>query len=193
MAVDWLKLKTEYIKDPSLSVDAVAKKHGVNPSYARYIAGQQKWSEQRDKIQHKTSEKLAEKLPETLSEVKLRHARIGRNLQSTAMIAILGSEEKGIKPLRPQNFQDAANALVKGVNIERMALGLNEKEVKDEIYQKFSQFTFIFNLSNDELSNFIKSAFTGGENPSGIIGETVSENPREEGGGQPLASPAVSG
>lgn len=191
MAVDWLKLKTDYIKDPSASVDSIATKHGVNPSYARYIAGQQKWKDERDRIQQKTSEKLAEKLPESLAEVKLRHARIGRNVQSTAMRALAGDIAQGIKPIQPSSYGEAVGAIVKGVQLERQALGLNDKEVMDEVVAKFQQFTFIFNLGDDELRRFISAIEPGGTTPDQSTGHAALPASTEGADGGSVGAPSV--
>lgn len=193
MAVDWLKVKTEYLKDGKQSIDDVAKKFGINPSYCRYIASQQKWKDEKDKVQQKANERLTEKLPETIADVKLRHARIGRNLQSTGLTAILGDAAKGIKGIKPASYGEASNAVIKGIMIERVALGLNEKEVQDEVYQKFSQFTFIFSLKKDELLNFIRSAFSRGSNEGGAVGTAIPAVTGEAGGSDTMGTASIPG
>ena len=193
MAFDWLKVKTDYLTNGSYTLEDVAKKHGINYSYLRFVAGKENWSEDREKIMQKTSDRIAEAIPETLADVKLRHARIGRNLQSTGLIAILGDKDKGLNGIKPTNFGEAVNAIVKGINLERVSLGLNEKEVQDEVYQKFSQFTFIFNLNTDELQNFIRSAISRGSVALGATSQPVLENSGENAAGPDMGAAPVSG
>jgi hypothetical protein len=170
MAIDFLKIKAEYIKDRNATHKSLAEKYGINASYLSFIASKNHWREERDRIQEKAEEKLSEKLPETIADVKIRHARIGRNLQNTALRALIGDEQKGIKPVLPTGYGESVNAIVKGVTIERQALGMNDKEIQDEVIQKFQAFTFIFHLGDDELQRFIGSINSGGS----IEAESVS-------------------
>jgi hypothetical protein len=52
---DWLKIKTEYLATPTTSLELLAQKHGINPSYLRYVASREKWVKQRQ-VKHKTTE-----------------------------------------------------------------------------------------------------------------------------------------
>lgn len=193
MAVDWLKIKTEYLKEQKTSLRDVAAKHKVNPSYLMYVAARDGWKKEKDEAHAKAEQKLSERMPETIAEVKLRHARIGRNLQSSGLIAIIGDERNGLKPLRPKSYGEATLAVTKGVLLERQALGMNEKEVQDEVYQKFSQFTFIFSLSKDELLNFIRSALSRGSTQGGNVGTAIPAVAGEDAGSQSMGSAPVSG
>lgn len=188
MAADWLKIKTDYIKDPTSSLRKIAEKYHVNPSYLMYVAAKEKWKDKKDEVHAKAEQKVSEQLPETIAQIKLRHARIGKNLQAIGLQAFAGEDK-----VKVNSAGEAINAMVKGVNIERQALGLNEKEVQDEVYQKFSQFTFIFNLNGTELQNFIRSAISRGGSAIGAISESAPNNSTEETTGNGMGTASVPG
>lgn len=150
MKVDWLKAKIDYIKDETYTLSDVAAKYGIDYGHLRNVAGQEKWVELRDEIKLKSDKRLTEIVSETIAQVNIRHAGIGKALQGIGLEAIKGG-------LRPNTFKDARLAVINGVSIEREALGIKQQEVKDEIYQKFQQFAFIFTLKEDELKHFIRS------------------------------------
>lgn len=72
MAVDWLKIKTEYINDQNASYRKLADKYGVNKDTIAVRAKNENWKALRDKqtddIQAKTIQKTAEKIAEKESD-----------------------------------------------------------------------------------------------------------------------------
>lgn len=79
MAVDWLRIKTEYING-NVSYRNLAEKHGVSQSAIRKKAAAEKWAaaktEQRNKIGTKTEQKSAEKISDNESEIASIKSRI---------------------------------------------------------------------------------------------------------------------
>lgn len=79
MAVDWLKIKTEYING-SIALRKLAEKHGVSYSQIAKVAASEKWNElrelQRIKTESKTNQKIADKTSEALSEEAAAKVRI---------------------------------------------------------------------------------------------------------------------
>lgn len=71
MAVDWLKIKTEYING-GISYRKLAEKHGIKFSALKDVAVKEKWSEARErhmnKIRTETEQKTVEKISEALSD-----------------------------------------------------------------------------------------------------------------------------
>lgn len=83
MAIDWLKIRLEYINSV-MSYRELAEKHGVSHSTMRKKAASEKWSDariaQRNKIQaraeQKTQEKAASALSQPMAEKAIAKARI---------------------------------------------------------------------------------------------------------------------
>ncbi len=158
MAFDWFKIKTEYLTDRTATLRSVADKHGVALAHIGRVAAAGKWREKKVEMQLKVQQKVIEKLPETIAQIKARHIGTARLVQ-TEMIKLI--ESGNIKS--NSTIADLKSA----IDIERDALGLNDKKQTDEIYEKFSQFNFIFSLKPDELRRFVKSALTRSSNASG--------------------------
>lgn len=157
---DWLEVKTYYLTHPTVTMEELATKFGISFGYLRQVAAAEKWTETKREVQADTDKKVMQAVVETIADVKIRHAKIGKNLQNAAIRSMVDSE--GNLTLKAKSLTEAQLALKTGVQIERDALGLNEKEVKDELYQRFQPFMFVLNLGGDELRRFIKSALSRG-------------------------------
>ena len=109
MAVDWLKIKTEYING-NVALRPLAVKHGVSYSQIAKVAATEKWNDlresQRIKAESKTNQKILEKTSEALSEEAAAKVRIkasmmrlaeGWFVQQEAYIAE-NPEKRGINP-----------------------------------------------------------------------------------------------
>lgn len=109
MAVDWLKIKTEYING-DISYRKLAEKHAIPFPTLRDRATNEGWKEQRDKHRNRvvtrTEQKTAEKTSEALSEEAAAKVRIkasmmrlaeGWFVQQEAYIAE-NPEKRGINP-----------------------------------------------------------------------------------------------
>lgn len=87
MAVDWLKIKTEYING-SIALRKLAEKHGVSYSQIAKVAASEKWNElresQRIKTESKTNQKIADKTSEALSEEVAAKVRIRASMMRLA-------------------------------------------------------------------------------------------------------------
>ena len=148
---DWLKIKTDYFTDRMATLEDIAIKYGVPTKYLHNKAGEEKWREEKDQIWTKAGNKVVQKLPETIAQIKSRHVQIARAMQAKMIEKI-----KNDKIVSKSTFSDLKTA----IDIERDALGFNDKKQTDEVYEKFSQFNFIFALKPDELRRFIESAIT---------------------------------
>lgn len=87
MAVDWLKIKTEYING-DISYRKIAEKYGVPFPTLRDRAVGEKWSEQRNKQRNavvtQTVQKAAEKTSEALSDEAAAKVRIKASMMRLA-------------------------------------------------------------------------------------------------------------
>lgn len=79
MAVDWLKIKTEYING-TISLRKLAEQSGTSYSQIAKIAASEKWIEQRKSqriiIESETNQKAAEKIADSESEVLAIKSRL---------------------------------------------------------------------------------------------------------------------
>lgn len=159
--INWVKARADYIKDSTQTYALLAKKYGVSVDHLTHRAVEEGWTEERRKTTEKAQQKLPEKISESLAQVNARQAGLGKILQHVSA--------ESLKMYKPQSFEDARLGILTGVTIERKALGLDLDEVKNEVYQNFQQFSFIFNLTEDELRRFIKAA-------AARAGWTMTEN-----------------
>lgn len=79
MAVDWLKIKTEYING-NISLRKLAEENAVSYSQIAKVAASEQWKDQREsqriKIESKTNQKAAQKISDNESEIASIKSRI---------------------------------------------------------------------------------------------------------------------
>lgn len=87
MAVDWLRIKSEYVNG-SISYRKLAEKHGIPFSTLRDRAIGEKWSEQRNtqrnKVATKTEQKTTDKISDALSDEAAAKVKIRAGLVKLA-------------------------------------------------------------------------------------------------------------
>jgi len=164
MAHDWLKIRTDYFGNRSLTLFKLAEKYNIPLQVLKNKCAEEKWVDKKKEVWAKAEQKVTEALPESIAQVKIRHVRIARAMQARAIEKI-----KSDKIVSKSTYTDLATA----IEIERDALGLNDKKQSDEQVQKLMQFNFIFSLKPDELRRFIKSAITRGVSAGSGNGNTL--------------------
>lgn len=79
MAVDWLKIKTEYING-NIALRKLAEKHDVSYSQIAKVAAAEKWNDlresQRIKTESVTNQKIIEKISDNESEIAAIKSRL---------------------------------------------------------------------------------------------------------------------
>lgn len=148
--ISWSKALVDYIKDDTSTLADIAAKYGIDYGHLRNVAGQEKWSELREEIKLKSDKRLTEIVTETIADIKIRHANIGKAMQAQGLNAIKAG-------VRPMTANDVRLYVLTGIRIEREALGLDDPDYKDPNYEKFKQFSFIFNMTEEELERFNKA------------------------------------
>ncbi len=87
MAVDWLKIKTEYING-NIALRKLAEKHDVSYSQIAKVAAAEKWNDlresQRIKTESETNQKIIDKTSEALSEEAAAKVRIKASMMRLA-------------------------------------------------------------------------------------------------------------
>ena len=87
MAVDWLKIKTEYING-GISYRKIAEKHGISFAVLKDRAVKEHWADERERhanrIRTATEQKTVEKVSEALSEEAAAKARIKASMMRLA-------------------------------------------------------------------------------------------------------------
>ena len=87
MAVDWLKIKSEYVNG-NISYRKLAEKHGIPFPTLRDRATGEKWSEQRNKQRERvitaTEQKTTDKISDALSDEAAAKVRIKASMMRLA-------------------------------------------------------------------------------------------------------------
>jgi hypothetical protein len=87
MAVDWLKIKTEYVNG-NISLRKLAEKSDISYSQLAKVAASEKWNEaresQRIKTESETNRKTEEKVSDALSDEAAAKARIKASMMRLA-------------------------------------------------------------------------------------------------------------
>ena len=87
MAVDWLKIKTEYVNG-NISLRKLADKSDISYSQLAKVAASEKWNEaresQRIKTESKTNRKTEDKISDALSDEAAAKARIKASMMRLA-------------------------------------------------------------------------------------------------------------
>lgn len=148
--IDWKRAKIDYLTNEELSLSDIAAKYGIDLGHLYNIAAEEKWKELREEIKAKSEEKLKLIVSETIADIKIRHANIGKTMQAQGLNAIKAG-------VRPMTANDIRLYVLTGIRIEREALGLDDPDYKDPNYEKFKQFSFIFNMTMEELERFNKA------------------------------------
>ena len=125
--INWLVARNEYVIDESLSYEDIAQKYGVSKSQVVRVADKEQWQELRAKAKQNATEMLPKKVGESIAEVNERHVQTAKILQTKGMVAIIGDEKNGIKPIPITSFDHARKAVDTGVTMERRALGLDKE------------------------------------------------------------------
>lgn len=68
MRVDWIKARTEYIKDPTISLGAIGKKYGAEEQTVRVKSAEEGWVILRTEFQEEVNRKTTENLQRVASE-----------------------------------------------------------------------------------------------------------------------------
>lgn len=125
--VNWTQALSDYASDEKQSYQTIANKHGVSKRSVVKRAAKENWQLVRRETALKVHQKLPEMAAESIVEVNLRHAYIGRSLQ------ILAIEAMRLKNISPDNQHEAIAALKAGIEIERTALGLDNRKPHQDV------------------------------------------------------------
>lgn len=116
MRVDWTKARTEYIKDPTISLGAIGKKYGIEEQTVRVKSAEEGWVALRTEFQEEVNIKTTENL----------HKAAGEKADSLAKKSRKRSENWNI--LRQQLMLLIANMPVQ--DKDKNNLTLSQEEIK---------------------------------------------------------------
>lgn len=120
--ISWLDIKKAYWEDESSTPAEIAKRFGLPKRLIEVRAKNENWIVLREEIHLRAEERARQLMEDKLSQVKLRHAQIGKMLQAKGIGAI--EDEK--HPQTPKSAKDALKFTVEGVRLEREAEGLDQ-------------------------------------------------------------------
>ncbi|HEV2340113.1 MAG TPA: hypothetical protein VGT05_05180 [Patescibacteria group bacterium] len=119
--IDWNVAYQFFIATSSLSYRDVAEKFNINYDYVKEIGAREKWVEKRDLIQKAALNLMEERTVGEVAKRNIEHIKQSRLLEGSGIEAIA---DKG---LRPQTFMEAVKAIEIGQQLERTALGMDQK------------------------------------------------------------------
>lgn len=128
---DWLKIKREYITNATESLESLAKKHSIPSTSLKARATKEKWALLKEEIQRKAEISIAQEAENDILEVKKRHVRIAKLMQSVGL--------KALENYKPKNSRDARDFIIEGIKIEKQALGLDQNKPVPAIVNIVSQ------------------------------------------------------
>lgn len=162
MAIDWIKIKTEYITDPTSTYRSLAEKYGVSTNTINTHAQDENWQEAREKKQEQLKQEIDKRVTkeriETAVEINKRHAnthlrfeqlstgllnfyideflalkRQYDNAENDQQKAILLSKIQALELGKISKLQDIMTTAING---ERVAEGLPTSVTKSDIFKK---------------------------------------------------------
>ncbi len=119
---NWIKVKMDYISDPTVGLQSLVKKYGMTIATIRKKAKEEAWAILREEIMTKAEKSLAREAGYALIKMKKRHIKIGKILQKVGLEAIT---KKKYVPSKPK---EALGFIAEGLKIERQATGMDEKK-----------------------------------------------------------------
>lgn len=105
--IDWRKAKLEYVSNPELSMEQVAKKYKVAPVHLRDKAAKGKWTEARTKYLQETYDRTLEKLISEGAKNRADMIRMALDVMTESFKVIKKSK------MKPKDHKDAVEAMKK--------------------------------------------------------------------------------
>ena len=118
---NWLEIKKDFLANPTITYQELAKTYKAAPKTIIQKARKEGWLMLRDEIMKRAEERAIQQTEKKLSEIKVRHATVGKMLQSEGVKAIKSGK-------RPRTAKEALQFTTEGVRIEREAEGVEQKQ-----------------------------------------------------------------
>jgi len=128
--INWVVVKEAYIGTKELSLRMVAKKYKISYGQVQRVSKQEGWVQEKDKRWEQASEDAMDKIQDSMSELIVRHAKVGRFFQTVGIKGIRSKFEElvGVKAgkkrrrgLRDFEDKDLIAMVKAGAGIERAA------------------------------------------------------------------------
>jgi len=156
--INWVKAKSDYVGDQTLSLEQLAKNYNVSYGWLRQIAMKENWTKEKEDRQDKAEKDALEKVEGKISDLIIRHVKVARYLQSAGIKylkfildeieELMGSgDEKGARKLIKQLIY---NKIVSPMVLMKMVSeGLKAER---ELYPKQLQISGGITLEGEGLS-----------------------------------------
>ena len=156
--INWVKAKSDYVGDQTLSLEQLAKNYGVSYGWLRQVAMKEGWTKEKDDRQDKAEKDALEKVEGKISDFIIRHVKVARYLQSAGIKYLKfildeveekmqGGDEKGARKLIKQLVY---NKIVSpSVLMKMVSEGLKAER---ELYPKQLQLSGGITLEGEGLS-----------------------------------------
>lgn len=156
--MDWVKAKSDYVADQTISLEQVAKNHGVSYGYLRRVAMKEGWTKAKEERQDNAEKDALEKVEGKISDLIIRHVKVARYLQSAGIKYLKfildeieelmeGGDEKGARKLIKQLIYN--KIITPKVLMNMVSEGLKAER---ELYPKQLQISGGITLEGEGLS-----------------------------------------
>lgn len=132
--IRWAEAYQFFISNESITYRHVSEKFHINYDYVKEVGARDKWTAKRDQVYKTALNLVDERTKEHLLERTQSHITFGKALQ-------LGAAKKLAEGKLPTTAHDILTWIQVGVNIERQALGMNQK-IYDKTYVNTPQVKF---------------------------------------------------
>jgi len=130
--VDWVSIKRDYLATQKITKRELADKHLVNYRKLCSVANKEDWDGLKKEVARRGELQIAEQAENEILQMRKRHSIIGRKVLSEGVKAI----ERGKKPTKAS---DALRFVEKGIDIERKAEGLDDKNMRPSVINIIEQ------------------------------------------------------
>lgn len=147
-SIDWLEAKKYYLESFSRSYDDVAKKFGVSLTMVESVGSKESWVKVRQELGERGVEEFEKNKILEIGKANTQHLNIARAIQSIAAQFIKANQNN--TSFRTSDLKNVADAMEKGVNMERLILGLPTSNTKSEIMGRLQS---DLSLSPDDIKD----------------------------------------
>lgn len=122
---DWVKLKNEYLRSPHTTATSFLRDSNIsiNGYVANMVTG---WRREKTgykkALEQSTDKKVVAQLSNDVAKVRVRQAKIARNLQTKGLMGMIGQKVSTV--------EQARKLILTGLEQERSALGLDKPSMQ---------------------------------------------------------------
>lgn len=135
MKIDWTAAKKDYLTDPQLSYEDIAKKYKVSTKTIAIKAGKEDWVNKRKELTSNIQEKVIEKAGDKIAEFQAQKLKVGTLLISKGVQAFQDGK------MTPKTARESKELIETGYKIASEAMGVDKPGTQINIQNNFLSIT----------------------------------------------------